>query len=104
MNVSNYNTTIHADSLDESLPVSISAVPVSRSNALSHKITNVLSTSYADLEIRDALRTLDKRGIHNTPETRRRLRLDLQKDVIESNGDIVKDFGEVAEVRDRSGV
>ena len=103
MNGSTYNINVQTDTLDESLPVPNGATPASRSNALSHKITSVLSTSYADLEIRDALRTLDERTIQNTPETRRRLRLDLQKDVIESNGEIVKDFGNVAEVCDGSG-
>ena len=98
MNGSTYKTTTQTDNLDESLPVSNGATPASRSNALSHKITSVLSTSYADLEIRDALRTLDERTIQNTPEIRRQLRLGLQKDVIERNGDVVKDFGNVAEV------
>jgi conserved oligomeric Golgi complex subunit 6 len=68
-------------------------------NTLSSRITSVLSASYADLEIRDALETLDARGIRNTAETRRQLRLDVQKEVIQCNGDIVKDFGQVAEVR-----
>ena len=67
-------------------------------NALSSRITSVLSASYADLEIRDALETLDARQVRNTAETRRQLRLDVQKEVIECNGEIVKDFGEVAEV------
>ena len=68
------------------------------SNALSSRITSVLSASYADLDIRDALETLDARGIQNTPGTRRQLRLDIQKEVIQCNGEIVKDFGQVAEV------
>jgi hypothetical protein len=67
-------------------------------NALSSRITSVLSASYADLEIRGALETLDERNIQNTAETRRQIRLDVQKEVIECNGEIVKDFGEVAEV------
>ena len=67
-------------------------------NALSTRITSVLSASYADLEIRDALQTLDARGVRNTAETRRQLRLDVQKEVIQCNGEVVKDFGQVAEV------
>jgi hypothetical protein len=67
-------------------------------NALSSRITSVLSASYADLEIRDALETLDARGVRNTAETRRQIRLDVQKEVIQCNGEIVKDFGQVAEV------
>lgn len=67
-------------------------------NALSSRITSVLSASYADLEIRGALETLDDREVQNTAETRRHIRLNVQKEVIECNGEIVKDFGEVAEV------
>lgn len=86
-------------SQEGSLPATSSASNVSRgANALSSRITSVLSASYADLEIRDALETLDARGISNTAETRRQIRLDVQKEVIECNGEIVKDFGEVAEV------
>lgn len=68
-------------------------------NALSSRITSVLSASYADLEIRGALETIDERKIQNTAETRRQIRLDVQKEVIQCNGEIVKDFGEVAGVR-----
>lgn len=70
-----------------------------RSSALSNRVTSVLSASYADTEIKDALDILDKKEIQNTPEIRRRLRLDVQKEVIECNGAIVKEFGHVAEVR-----
>jgi conserved oligomeric Golgi complex subunit 6 len=70
-----------------------------RSSALSSRITNVLSASYADLDIRDALETLDARGFENTQESRRNLRLDFQQEVIQCNGEIINDFGQVAEVR-----
>lgn len=70
-----------------------------RSNALSNRLTSVLSASYADSDIRDALETLSLRGIHNTAEVRRQLRLDVQKEVVDSNAEIVRDFGLVAEVR-----
>lgn len=69
-----------------------------RSTALTNKLSSVLSASYADSEIRDALRVLDEKKIQNNPETRRRLRLDVQKDVIDCNGKIIKEFGHVAEV------
>ena len=72
--------------------------PSRGTNALATRITSVLSASYADLEIRDALETLDARGVRNTAETRRQLRLDVQKEVIQCNGEVVKDFGQVAEV------
>ncbi|KAL6721184.1 Golgi transport complex subunit 6 [Lecanora helva] len=68
-----------------------------RSNALANKLSSVLSASYADPEIRDVLRTFDERDIKNTAETRRSIRLDAQREVIERNGDIIKDFGHVAE-------
>lgn len=73
--------------------------PTQRSSALSNRLTSVLSASYADSDIRDALETLSVRGIHNSPETRRQLRLDVQKEVVDCNGEIVRDFGKVAEVR-----
>ncbi|WQF85138.1 Putative oligomeric Golgi complex subunit 6 protein [Colletotrichum destructivum] len=72
-------------------------------NPLSSKVTTVLSTSYADSEFRDALQLLDCRGLKNTAETRRQLRLDLQKEVIDSNGEIVFQFGRVADQLRRIG-
>jgi hypothetical protein len=69
-----------------------------RSSALSSRITSVLSASYADLDLRDALETLDARAFQNTQESRRNLRLDLQQEVILCNGEIVRDFGQVADV------
>lgn len=71
----------------------------SRSNALSSKVSSLLSASYADIEIRDALSLIDERNIENNAQTRRQLRLDVQREVIESNGVIIKEFGHVAEVR-----
>ena len=71
--------------------------------ALHAKITSALSTSVADLEIRDALQTLDARGVQNTQETRRNLRVDIEKEIIDRNADIVNDFGLVAEQLKRTG-
>lgn len=85
-----------SESLDDKLTISSTS---QRSNALSNKLSSVLSASYADSEIRDALRSLDEREIRNTPEMRRRLRIDVQKEVIQRNGVIVQEFGRVAEVR-----
>ena len=70
-----------------------------RSTALSSRITSVLSTSYADIDIRNTLETLDARGFENTQDARRNLRLDIQQEVIGCNGEIIKDFGSVAQVR-----
>ncbi|KAI3319939.1 oligomeric complex COG6 [Xylariaceae sp. AK1471] len=72
-------------------------------NPISSKVTTVLSTSYADSEFREALTLLDERGISNSAETRRQLRLDVQKEVIESNGQIITEFGRVAEQLRRIG-
>ena len=69
-----------------------------RSSALSNKITSVLSASFVDAEIRDGIGSLDGRQFQNTPESRRRLRIDAQKEVIDRNGEIIRDFGTVAEV------
>lgn len=81
------------------LPRSRHPHDMSASNALSSRITSVLSASYADQEIRHALETLDSRSMRNTAETRRQIRLDVQKEVIQCNGEIINDFGQVAEVR-----
>lgn len=75
----------------------------SKSNALQNRITSVLSASYADLEIRDALAILDDRGLQNTAEARRNLRLDVQDELIQCNGEIVHDFGKVADQLKRIG-
>ncbi|KAK4140093.1 oligomeric complex COG6-domain-containing protein [Dichotomopilus funicola] len=69
----------------------------------SSKVTAVLSSSYTDAEFREALTLLDKRRVWNTAETRRHLRLDLQKEVIDSNGEIIDEFAKVAEQLRRIG-
>ncbi|EME81168.1 uncharacterized protein MYCFIDRAFT_63138 [Pseudocercospora fijiensis CIRAD86] len=79
-----------------------SAAP--RSNALQNRITSVLSASYADLDIRDALSILHERGLQNTADTRRNLRLDVQEELIQCNGDIVHDFGTLSEQLRRIGL
>ncbi|KAM7193756.1 Conserved oligomeric complex COG6 domain containing protein [Naviculisporaceae sp. PSN 640] len=72
-------------------------------NPLSSKVASVLSTSYADTEFREALSLLDGRGLVNTAETRRKLRLELQREVINSNGEIITEFAKVAEQLRRIG-
>ena len=93
-------TQIYLNDLSESLDdrLTVSSTP-QKSNAISNKLSSILSASYADSEIRDALHTLDDKGIRNTAETRRKLRLDAQKEVIQRNGAVVQEFGHVAEVR-----
>lgn len=74
-----------------------------RSNALQNRITSVLSASFVDLEISDALSILDERGVQNTADSRRNLRLDVQEELIQCNGEIVQDFAKVAEQLRRIG-
>lgn len=76
----------------------IAAGSSQRINVFANKLTSVLSASYADAEIRDALRTFDKTEFQNTSALRRRLRLDVQKEVIDCNAEIINDFGAVAQV------
>jgi hypothetical protein len=90
------STGVLRDGFSPAAPMA--GTPSRGTNALSTRITSVLSASYADLEIRHALETLDARGVRNTAEIRRQLRLEVQREVIQCNGEIVKDFGEVAEV------
>jgi conserved oligomeric Golgi complex subunit 6 len=84
--------------LDVLSPTSPTSPQALRNNPLSSKVTTVLSASYADSDIRDALALLDSRGLDNNSETRRQLRLNVQKEVIDCNGDIIREFGRVAEV------
>lgn len=65
---------------------------------LASKVTAILSTSYSDTEFRNALELLDQRAISNDATSRRQIRLKLQKEVIDSNGEIIDEFGRVAEV------
>ena len=86
--------------LDSPLTATVGAdglAPTSkRSTALTAKLTSVLSLSYSDHEIRDVLRILDSRAISNDEDTRRALKADAQREVIECNARIVDDFGVVA--------
>jgi conserved oligomeric Golgi complex subunit 6 len=100
MNDTNFNSADEGviGGIDSPNAITGSGLTGARPSLLSNKLTSVLSTSYADSEIRDALRLLDAKGIRNNAETRRNLRLELQKEVIKCNAQIVDDFGKVAEV------
>ena len=69
-----------------------------KSNALTNKISTVLSQSFADSEIRDALQTLDSQEAKNSAEFRRGLWMKVQGEVIQRNSDIIQDFAPVANV------
>ncbi|KUI72253.1 Conserved oligomeric Golgi complex subunit 6 [Cytospora mali] len=93
----------------DSFPGSVPQTPTTASsfkgyNPFSSKVTAVLATSYADSEFRDALSLSDDRGISNSAATRRQVRLQLQKEVIDSNGDIIAEFGRVSDQLRRIGV
>ena len=92
-------TQKYIQNLSEDFDEKLTTSPTPQSsNILSNKLSSVLSSSYADSEIRDALQVLDRYQIKNTPETRRAIRLDVQKEAIERHGDIIRDFSQVAEV------
>ncbi|KAK3384754.1 oligomeric complex COG6-domain-containing protein [Podospora didyma] len=95
--------TSHDLVMDSPAPGPLSPPLSKGANPLSSKVTSVLSTSYADTEFREALALLDDRNVYNTSEARRRLRLDLQKEVIDSNGEVINEFAKVAEQLRRIG-
>lgn len=96
--------TSSQDGISPISPSGQSLGPTRGSSALSNRVTNVLSASYSDLEIREALNTLDSRTIQNNQETRRQLRLDVQREIIQCNGNVIKDFGQVARVSMTHGI
>ncbi|KAA8898822.1 oligomeric Golgi complex subunit 6 [Sphaerosporella brunnea] len=73
------------------------------SSASQQRLASVLSASYIDADIRNALGVLDSRFVENTAESRRQLRVNVQGDVIRSNAQIVRDFAQVAEQLTRIG-
>lgn len=84
-------------------PTTASAFNFKGPNPFSSKVTTVLATSYADSEFRGALSLIDDRGLTNSAATRRQVRLQLQKEVIDSNGNIIVEFGRVADQLRRIG-
>ncbi|ETI24970.1 hypothetical protein G647_04340 [Cladophialophora carrionii CBS 160.54] len=84
--------------LDSPGPTEPDGLPSKRTTTalLTTKLTSVLSSSYADHEIRDTLRLLDARGVQNDEDTRRHLKANAQKEVIDCDARIVGDFGHVA--------
>lgn len=68
------------------------------SSASQQRLATVLSASYIDADLRNALAVLDEQFVDNTAESRRQLRVNIQGDVIRSNAQIIRDFALVAEV------
>jgi conserved oligomeric Golgi complex subunit 6 len=69
-----------------------------KANAISNKLATVLSSSYADAEIRDSLKLLELRSTPGHTISGQDLRLSVEKEVIDVNGKVIDDFGDVAEV------
>ncbi|KAK7207778.1 oligomeric Golgi complex subunit 6 [Myxozyma melibiosi] len=77
-------------------PASLSVSGSSRSNLLSLKLSEILSTSYTDSNTRDALQLLGERIQENTPEMRRQFRANVEAEVIEANGQVLEQFSKIA--------
>ncbi|KAM0511947.1 hypothetical protein ACHAPE_009412 [Trichoderma viride] len=61
------------------------------------KVASVLSTSYSDNDFRDAIFLADERLSRGSAKTRRLLRLDLLREAIDCNGEIIEEMGSVVE-------
>lgn len=94
-------TAKHIPTLRDAEIINVDGSSVKRSNALSSRLTNVLSSSYADSEIRDALRLLDSQYDDADLEREIDVKYDTQKKVIQANAGIIDDFSKVAQVRVR---
>ena len=79
----------------------MSSTYTSHSSALSGRIASVLATSYVDNDIRESLRLLDLQGFEVTERSRRDLKLDIDEQLRECNGEIIDDFGKIAEQLER---
>ncbi|KAK9241000.1 oligomeric Golgi complex subunit 6, partial [Lipomyces kononenkoae] len=77
-------------------PTSLPVSGASRSNLLSLKLAEILSSSYSDSSIRDALVLLGERIQENTPEMRRQFRANVEAEVIEANGQVLEQFSTIA--------
>ena len=96
--VSEYDS-LHDGFASSPLAGTIDSLTSRKASALSSKLANVLSFSYTDAETREALRLLDLRKDQTQQSVRSNLKSNVQKEVIDANGRVVDDFGEVAEVR-----
>ena len=68
-------------------------------NPLTHRVTAILSSAYSDSDFRQTLSSLEGRSIWHDAGTRRQLRLQLQREVIEHDGVIIDEFGKITDVR-----
>lgn len=86
------------DTLDSPLSPGEEGLASKRATALSTKLATVLSASYADSEIREALRLFDLRDVALGEDSTHNLKALAEKEVIDANARVVDDFGHVAEV------
>jgi conserved oligomeric Golgi complex subunit 6 len=85
--------------LPHGLPSSLPAISSNKgADLMVLKVASVLSTSYSDNDFRDAIFLADERLARGSAKTRRLLRLDLLREAIDCNGEIIKEMGSVVEV------
>ncbi|KAL7268184.1 Golgi transport complex subunit 6 [Rhizina undulata] len=61
------------------------------------RLSAILSASYSDADIRNALDVLDARFVSNSPDARRNLRVDVQHEVIQNNVQIIREFSQLSQ-------
>lgn len=79
-------------------PASPTVATTSRHHALSSRISSVLSLSYVDTDVDSALQTLDLQGTPDLAELRQKFRQSVQRQVIDENAVVVRDFSQVSKV------
>ncbi|KAL7783093.1 oligomeric Golgi complex subunit 6 [Trichoderma ceciliae] len=87
----------HNLSLYHALSTSSTISSVRGADLMVLKVASVLSTSYSDNDFRDAILLADERFLGSSAKTRRILRLDLLREAISCNGEIVEEMGTVVE-------
>ncbi|KAL7927298.1 oligomeric Golgi complex subunit 6 [Trichoderma austrokoningii] len=90
----------YADSfaLPHGLPPSSPAITSNKgADLMVLKVASVLSTSYSDNDFRDAIFLADERLSKGSAKSRRLLRLDLLREAIDCNGEIIGEMGSVVE-------
>lgn len=74
------------------------AAPLRPDNVIANKIASVLSVSYTDQSMRQALESLDSRMKQgNTTSARRHLRSNTEAEIIKANGQFLKSFSHITE-------
>lgn len=96
--------SLSRDTLDSPLSPGEEGFATKRATALSTKLATVLSASYADSEIREALRLFDIRDVQPGEWSSHNLKALAEREVIDANARIVDDFGHVAEVGAKSTI